>query len=69
MSVPVRKRNLSSLEFYNTAVMTYKDIVSILSIKCKNTKVPITIISYFLPGTCATEKIDMTLKSPESQKD
>ena len=30
MSVPVRKRSLSSLEFYNTAVMIYKDIVSIL---------------------------------------
>ena len=30
MSVPVRKRNLSSLEFYNTAVMIYKDIISIL---------------------------------------
>ena len=30
MSVPVRKRNLSSLEFYNTAVTIYKDIVSIL---------------------------------------
>jgi len=30
MSVPVRKRSLSSLEFYNTAAMIYKDIVSIL---------------------------------------